>query len=497
MGESMDLEKLNEQAIEFYKKSEYDKAREIWEENSKSFHAESMYHLGCMYHEGVGVDVDYKKAYDIFLTCAQNNDITNTWARECLFNVGNAYFNGEGVEANMKTAFEYYTKAADAEHVGSAFNLGYACYFGKEAGEIFEVDYDRSFKYFTIAADAGMDKAQLLLATLYLAGRGCEENKEKAIYYLRLSAKQGNEQAVEILNNIGAPYKEEKEEVNADERNVHFKNVETLNDIIELADMDFINMYNIDIVTNKVEYDESKDDIDFTNLSNEEIERLAEEDNRIALYGVGKSCIANGEAEKGFKMLSRAAAYKFPPAMIELGLCYIEGVGTTQDGMTGMGYIAKAAKLKDERANFMLIEYYKQSGNNARVMEVYHMLADELNNGGAQSSLGAIYQRGLYGEKDNEKARYYLSLAVNNNGESVDYLNLGVFYLMNERHKEGLLEAEKLFTKAHEMGSEYASFYLGNVYKLLGDKDKARVFLEDSLSKGIKEAGMVLNDLDK
>lgn len=502
----MNFEELNERAISFYENKDYENARAIWEENAKSYHAESMYHLGCMYYEGVGVQVDYKKAYEIFTECAKNNDCSkNKFARECLFNAGNAHFNGEGVEKSMEKAFEFYALAADAGHIGCAFNVGYSCYAGRDAGGMFERDFDKAFKYLSIAAEGGMGHAQVMLATLYLAGRGCNQDVSKARYYLKLAAEQGNEQAKEILEKVRQDYGDEDDEVEEDsedeidieEMKKNFKNVETFSDISELAEMDFVNIYNADIITSEEEYDEGLDNLDFENMSNEELEELAIKDNRIALFAVGKFSIDNGEVEKGFRMLSRSAAYKYPPAMFELGMCYIGGVGTKKDSMTGMGYIAKAAKHKDLQANFTLIEYYKKSGKNDRVMELYHMLADELNNVIAQEWLGSIYQRGTYGVKDLEKAKHYLTLSVGNGGDDVAYLNLGIYYVMHENTKEGYKEAEKLFIKAKELGSEYASFYLGHLYKITHDYDRARVELKDAAAKGIKEAQVLLDEINE
>ena len=65
-----------------------------------------------------------------------------------------------------------------------------------------EADVAKAIEYFTIAAKAGYDSAQLLLGLAYLEGEGVEKNLETAEMWLTAAAEQGNEDAAFELENL-------------------------------------------------------------------------------------------------------------------------------------------------------------------------------------------------------------------------------------------------------------------------------------------------------
>lgn len=58
-----------------------------------------------------------------------------------------------------------------------------------------ELNTSTSLKYFTLAAEQGLDIAQNHLGILYQNGTGVEHNKEKAAWWFKLAAEQGHTQA--------------------------------------------------------------------------------------------------------------------------------------------------------------------------------------------------------------------------------------------------------------------------------------------------------------
>jgi len=53
-----------------------------------------------------------------------------------------------------------------------------------------------------MAAEQGDDKAQDLLALMYVGGRGVEKNYEKGMEWFKKSAAQGNKKAIETIEHF-------------------------------------------------------------------------------------------------------------------------------------------------------------------------------------------------------------------------------------------------------------------------------------------------------
>ena len=83
--------------------SKNEKAIELYTRSTNQGNAIGQYNLGCMYHDGEGVEQNYEKAIELYTlsvnqgnSCAQNN-------------LAYMYRNGEGVEQNYEKAIELYT----------------------------------------------------------------------------------------------------------------------------------------------------------------------------------------------------------------------------------------------------------------------------------------------------------------------------------------------------------------------------------------------------
>lgn len=78
------------------------------------------------------------------------------------YNIGNMYIERRGITKDYAKAIEHYTKAANAGHAGSQFNLG----------------------------------------LIYKTGIGTAPDLKKAKHWLELAAEQGDEEAIKVLNNL-------------------------------------------------------------------------------------------------------------------------------------------------------------------------------------------------------------------------------------------------------------------------------------------------------
>ena len=71
--------------------------------------AGAQYNLGVMYYDGLGVDVNFKKAIEWYEKAAEQG---HAHAQN---NLAHMSHNGQGVDVNYKKAIEWYEKAAEQE----------------------------------------------------------------------------------------------------------------------------------------------------------------------------------------------------------------------------------------------------------------------------------------------------------------------------------------------------------------------------------------------
>ena len=143
--------------------------------------------LALEYISGKNFEQDIEKGIALLIECADSGD-----AFSC-YKLGNLYLKGEIVNQDLDKAEKYLLSAEDNEF--TQYALG-KLYLQKE-----KYDIEKAISYFEKSADKNM-WASYQLGRLYLFGTdGLKNDKEKAMQYLNLSAKQGNEYAQNILDN--------------------------------------------------------------------------------------------------------------------------------------------------------------------------------------------------------------------------------------------------------------------------------------------------------
>lgn len=193
---------------------------------------EDQMNLAYMYLYGTnGVQQDFNKAFEFYQMAAKQNDPI------ALNNLGSLYFNGIGVEKDNRTALTLFQKAADLGNDNAATNLafiylkggvkdpvrnkiamdlfqkaaqsgnniakfmlGYAYYIGF----VYQQNFEQAFKLIKSAAnkDSYIDEAQIVLAEMYINGKGTVQNFTKGIAAYRAAVNQGNSEAYMKLAKI-------------------------------------------------------------------------------------------------------------------------------------------------------------------------------------------------------------------------------------------------------------------------------------------------------
>ncbi|CAO3657271.1 unnamed protein product [Mucor hiemalis] len=103
--------------------------------------------LGYLYHIGLGVQPNFKKALDIYLSVLRYIDDEDSDANMCL---GLLHAKALGVERNEKEAVRYFLRSAKSKHPNTyVFNLLGNAY---EKGKGVEVDYNRAMHWYRLGA---------------------------------------------------------------------------------------------------------------------------------------------------------------------------------------------------------------------------------------------------------------------------------------------------------------------------------------------------------
>ena len=150
--------------------------------------------LGLHYHLGLGTKIDYVKA-----TTFYNNSIKYGGTCAAYNNLGCCYEDGLGVDKDLKKAYELYSLAVckDSTDTYSLGNLGSCYYYGNGC----EKNFETAVHYLTKASEADFpsSEAMFLLSKCYRFGYGVKKDEEKANSLLSKSQKLGNNSAIMLM----------------------------------------------------------------------------------------------------------------------------------------------------------------------------------------------------------------------------------------------------------------------------------------------------------
>ncbi len=82
----------------------------LWEPLARLGHSDAQYHLGWLYANGNGLNVDVERAVYWWQQAANNGYL------DAQFAIGLAYTTGEGIKVNSDEAFKWFFKAAGSGH---------------------------------------------------------------------------------------------------------------------------------------------------------------------------------------------------------------------------------------------------------------------------------------------------------------------------------------------------------------------------------------------
>lgn len=155
-------------AKKLHEEGKYLKAFEILEKNIENIQndADALLIMGIIYGHGQGIKKDEKKAISFFTKSAELGQTT------AMYNAGLAYLKGIGTEVNYDKGMEWITKAAETGDETSTMLLA-GQYFGKG-------DYKKALNLYGNLAKSENTEAMYEIAVMHLHGKGCPKNDKNA-----------------------------------------------------------------------------------------------------------------------------------------------------------------------------------------------------------------------------------------------------------------------------------------------------------------------------
>ena len=431
--------------------------------------------LGYLYLNGFGVKKDYNLALDNYKMAAALGDETSLnqigiiymgsddfesnpeqtfyWFKEAakkgddmgLYNLGYCYKNGIGVTEDNEKAAECFKKAAELGNADAMCELG-----GYYRFVLF--DPSKAKMWYQKAADLGHVDAINELGDCYAVGFGVAEDAEKAVEYYKKAADLGHVNAMYNLGNCYANGNGVAEDAE--------KAVEYYKKAADLGHVDAINELGYCCA---VGYGLAED----TEKAVEYYKKAADLGKIDALLGVGVICENKGDFADAVTYYTQAAEKGVPYAYLNLGKCYLEGKGFTQDLAKAEELINKAEELGVEAS------------------EIKEELLDR------QEGEQNTYANALLSEGKNDEAlAIYKKLAEN--GNVIGQSNYGNCLLNGWGTQQNMSEGIMWLEKAANQNNAWSCLRLAEVYlgldyndnSVTPDQEKVKEYLDKALKNG-------------
>lgn len=147
-------------------------------------------------HGNEYVEKDIQRAFELVRKAAEAGNST------AMNKLGYMYARGDGVEQNRSEALKWISRAIIGDNTGAALcNAGYIDWLGSNSISAVE-GKKMAAECFRASIKFGSDMGMLGMGCLYALGEGVEQDKEKAIDWIRKAAQAGNRVAAYSLKKI-------------------------------------------------------------------------------------------------------------------------------------------------------------------------------------------------------------------------------------------------------------------------------------------------------
>lgn len=383
--------------------------------SAQNYDAEWYYNQGCAYGDAGNNNLAityFKKANELV---GGNNVL-------CLSAIGFCYYE----MGNYALSALWYEQAAKLGDAYSQVNLGYQYYEGEGVSK----DYSKAIYWFRKAAAQGTELAYENLGECYYYGRGVPKDMSQAKYWY---AKAGKADWVA---------KCEREIAQSNEAHDAQWYLDKGNEYFDAENWDQAIIY--------------------FKKANE----LAGGNNSACQYNIGLCHNQKKEYEQAVYWYRKAAEQGYALAQCNLGYCYENGTGVTEDKAQAVHWYRKAAEQGYARAQCNLGNYYFNgkvvAEDHAKAFYWYQKAAEQ-GDAIAQYNLGCCYNNGIGIAEDQVKAFYWYQKAAEQ-GLAMAQDETGRRYATGDGVEENDETAVYWHRKAAEQGNGNSMIRLGCSY---------------------------------
>ena len=408
----------------------YVKALDFFEFSAEKGNAVSNYWAGLYYQYGCGVKADGERAMDYFRISADEGNTT------AMCNIAQLYEYGCGnVKQDYDKAFEWYNKAVDAKSSEAMICLGDMYFNGEYGVKDDKYDFNDARYWYEEAIKNGGLEASWSLGYMYENGLGSDVDYDRAYEYYKMAADYGDSISMRY---IGLLYKDAKLSEEPDYENA----IKWLSLAAKTGDN-----YSLGVI-GCMYYEGTGVNQDLTK-ARRFIERAVDELDADAtmyyylgyIYHLGLE--TTRDDEKAELYLTTAADMGSVAASAKLGEMYFTGDGVEESSSLALFYLTKvtdAGTASKEIYKILGDMYYygnEDLAQNDYTAMAYYLQAIDmgLDDGVTYSNLGFIYSR----ERDFETSGMYFAKAANLTNDSWDMYNAGISFYSVERWDDALI----------------------------------------------------------
>ena len=367
---------------------------------------DACFNLGECFFYGRGVSQDYAKAIHWYIQSSDRGDCSSQKK------LADCYYLGQGTDRNLAKAAYRYEQAAEQGDYDSqkalirCYTIGgnglnadrrRAEYYSKRYGIPIE---DGTSNGLMKRAQNGDPEAQFTLGNMYLRGTGIEQDYEKAIYWLKLSAQKGHAAAA---YNVACCY---QSGTGVPEDKITAANM--FRAAAEKGDLDAMNnLGGCYMYGSGTEKDQFK--------AAECYRKAAEGGLPRAQYNYGE-CLFNGwgvskDTAEAVKWYKEAAHQKDANGQYSYGWCLCNGVGVAQDMVSAKDMFELAAAQRNTAAQkalgYCFTNGWGTAKNFAIAAEYFGKAAANGDKEAAEVQVACYKYGGEYLAVNEPKARYY------------------------------------------------------------------------------------------
>ncbi len=177
-----EIKNLREKGEQYLGAEKYTEAYDFFSKAAEKGDAVSMYNLGLMYVDGMGLSQDGVKAQEWYRKAAEKG------STEAMRDLGKMYFLGKGTQQNYKEAAKWFKQAADNENAEGMRLFGDMCKLGLGM----EQSNSEAAKWYKKAMEKGDLEAMCFLGVMYDKGEGVAQNSSEAVKLFKQAAENGS-----------------------------------------------------------------------------------------------------------------------------------------------------------------------------------------------------------------------------------------------------------------------------------------------------------------